>query len=732
MRTFGVLRQSLPAAVAISLLIAPNAFGHAAFVDAQPHPGAEVDASPQRVVLAFTEPLNTGLSRATLVAVDGGRAIAARVVADRDRRIVLEPRRRLDTSAYRVKWHTVSTEDGHALEGSFSFGVRVPAAGGAHQLEESPLARTGWLRVLLRLALYVSALLFAAAAVLPWLVRPRRGSWLAPEELDADAPSQAIAGREREGRVAGDVAWLSVSCAVAATLAEAADAAGGISISGLHDFLLTSASGIGRIVVIGALIVGASSIGRHGRWAAIAAVVALGGIAASGHAASASPRALNVLNDWVHLLAGAIWLGGIALIVAVWGPALRRGNVLLRTGLVQYVLPRFGRVALPAFLVVVSTGLVSLVVQLGHLDALWTTTYGRVLLVKIVLVGAIAAASFWHAQRLRPRLLAAHGAPSPSVERRHWRLIRAEPAVGLGVVAAVALLVAFPLPPRQLSDADEAVAAAPACDPCPLPRPRSDELSVAGRAGSHLVAAWIRRSGGRLRGTVRIRDIQGRPSRTPVVIGSARTVPCGAGCRRIDAPLSSELKVSLRERGRQFVVTLPATWRADSTREARALLTRAQAAMRRLRSVREIEEVTSGPGSYARTEYRLRAPDRMAYSTSSGSASVTIGNREWIRSPPEGWSRRSYGSGLPFSTRRWFRWTTYARAARLLGRHREGGRAIAELALADEATPVWFRLFVDERSGRVVREQMTASGHFMTTRYYAFNEPVVVRPPDGG
>jgi copper transport protein len=732
MSPLGVLRRSLPLAAALGLVAAPSAFGHAAFVDAQPHAGARVEVAPQRVVLAFTEPLNRGLTRATLVAVAGDRRIDVRVEASDGRRLVLEPRHRLDTGAYRVEWHTVSTEDGHALEGSFSFGVRVPAAGGAQQLEESPLARAGWVRVGLRLLLYVSVLLFAAAVLLPLLVWPRRSSWLAPAELDAEAPSHAVAARERERRIAGDVAWLSVGAAVAATLAEAADAAGGVSVSGLHDFLLTSASGAGRLVLIGALVVAALLVGRHRRWAAACAVIALGGIAASGHAASASPRVLNVLNDWVHLLAGALWLGGIGLVVAVWWPGVRRGGADLRRGLVRHVLPRFGRVALPAFLVAAATGIVSLLVQLGHVDALWTTAYGRVLLAKIVLVGAVAAASFWHAQRLRPRLLAVAGAPPARDERRHWRLIRAEPAVGLGVVAAVALLVAFPLPPRQLTDASEAVAAPPACDPCPLPRPRADELSVAGRAGSHLVAAWLRRDDGRLRGTVRLQDIQGRPSRAPVTIPTARTRTCGTGCVRIDAPLAPRLRVVLTERGRRWAVALPARWDEGSTRAARALVARAEQSMRRLASVRETEEVTSGPGSYARTDYRLRAPDRMAYETSSRSAAVIVGDREWVRAGGEPWSRQSYGSGLPFSTRRWFRWTTYARAARLLDRRREDGRRVAELALADEATPVWFRLVIDERTGRVLREEMAARAHFMTSRYFAFNEPVTVRPPDGG
>ncbi len=169
------LLGALSVAGAVGLLVAPAALGHAAFVGSAPEPGARLKRSPERVVLTFTEPLNRSLSRASLVGVDGReRDVAARGVDNR--RLILKPKAGLDRGAYRVRWHTVSTEDGHALEGSFSFGVRAPAAGGEHQLEQSPLARSGWLRVALRGLFYVAVLLFAAGLLVPLLVRAGGGS----------------------------------------------------------------------------------------------------------------------------------------------------------------------------------------------------------------------------------------------------------------------------------------------------------------------------------------------------------------------------------------------------------------------------------------------------------------------------------------------------------------------------------------------------------------------------
>ena len=733
------IRQSLLAALALlapfgAVLAAPSAAAaHAAFVGASPEPGARTDVAPDDITLNFTEPLNRKLTSVKLVDVAPGKQLAATMGTEGASRAVLRPKRTLGTGAYRVQWHTVSTQDGHALEGNFSFGVRAAAVGGEHEVEQSPLARGGWLRVVLRGLLYVFALLFVAALLLPRLVG-RGASWLSPPALGEG--EVAASARRRAGGLTEGLGWLATAAAVAVTLAEAADAAGSLSPSALRDYLLSNQAGIARVAVVVLLVTATAACRRLPRVAAAAGVLALGAVAASGHASSASPRVPSVLNDWLHLLSAAAWLGGIGLLALVWARPLRRGDSQLRLDVARNVLVPFGRVALPAFLLVTATGLVSLLTQLGHLSALWQTGYGQVLAVKVAVVGVIAAASAVHALRLRPRLLAASGPGPERDERRHWQLVRAEPLLGLGVVGVVAVLVAFPLPPRQLGEADEARASAPACDPCPLPKPAADELAVGTRAGSHLVAAWLRRTRAAVDGTIRVRDVRGKPADPPLRIAGARTAACGVGCWRFSAPPQlTHLRVRLAERGRDYTATLPTRWRADDNARARRLLVAAQRVMRRLRGVREVEEVTSGPGSFARTVYRLRAPDRMAYRTNGGVETVIAGKRQWLRTGPGPWQPGEYGSGLSFNTRSWFRWTTYGRSVRLLRIGPGGAGGVAELALFDEGTPVWFRLRVDLATDRVLTEQMTAEGHFMHAQYHDFDRPLTIRTPevhDGG
>jgi copper transport protein len=699
-------------AAAACLAGASPAYGHAAFVGSEPAPGQRLDASPGRVTLVFTEPLNASLARATLRQVTSGDEIPAAVSVQDRRRLVLTPSRPLARGAYRVDWHTVSTEDGHALEGAFAFGVQVPA-GAAPLLETGPLARWGWVRIGARIALYTALLMLGAALLLPLLVTRPRG-WPAPDGLH-DRASEV---RARAVRLRGDLAWGAVGAAVVSTLADAADAARGIDPNRITDYLVGNAAGIGRVLVVVFLLATALLRDRRPRLAAAGVVLALGAVAASGHAGSAEPRVPSILNDWLHLLACSAWVGGIALLVVLWWPVVRFSRAPTRVAIAREVLAPFGRVAGGAFALVVATGAVSLVTQVGSVSAMWDTSYGRLLTLKILVVGAIAAASFAHALRLRPRLLAANPHPPERLDRRHWALWRAEPWLGLAVVAAVAGLVAFPLPPRQLDQAGQALAAV--CDPCPLPRPAADELAVADSAGTNVVAAWVRRSPEAVTGTVRVSDFRGKPSRAPIRVAGAQQ--CGPGCRRFRLPADAAT-VDVAVGGAS--VRLPARWDARGTARARRLLARAERTMRGLTGVRELEQLSSGPGTGATTEYRLRAPDRLSWVTGRGVRSVVIGKRQWMRSPGDDWREGAYGSGLAFSTRSWFSWQRYARTVRLL-RERDG---TADLALFDEGTPVWFRLTVDVRTHRVTAERMIARARFGRTRFSDFGRAFRIEAP---
>jgi hypothetical protein len=119
----------------------------------------------------------------------------------------------------------------------------------------------------------------------------------------------------------------------------------------------------------------------------------------------------------------------------------------------------------------------------------------------------------------------------------------------------------------------------------------------------------------------------------------------------------------------------------------------------------------------------------MSYRTSGGARTVIIGRRQWLKPPGFKWQLGQYGAGLRFRTRSWFRWTTYARTVRLVAVRRSGNRRVAELALMDEGTPVWFRLTVDLSTHRILADRMATKAHFMDSRYFAFDQPVRISEP---
>ena len=727
------LRAAPLIALAALAVAAPAAYGHAAFLGATPAPGARVEAAPTAITLRFTDTLNRRLSDAHLVDARSGRRVPASQHAAGPDGLVLRPATALPRGWYRVEWHTVSTTDGHELQGSFGFGVRVAAAGGGRAVEQSPLADLGWVRALVRALLYAVLLTFAGALLLAALLGR---DWLVPASLQAAAARAGLdapAARRRARGLVADLGLFAAALAAGAALVDAGRAARGVSPADLSDFLLANLTGLARVGVVALVALAALLARRRPSLAALAVTGALGALVASGHANSAPARGVAIVADWAHLLGAAVWVGGIALIALAWAPAFRRGAEA-RLTVARHVLAPFGRVALPAFCVVLVAGVVNAAVELGAVSDLWQTAYGRVLLVKIGLVGAIAAASYVHARRLRPQLLAANPHPPAGLERRHWRLVGAEPLLALGVFAAVGVLVAFPLPPRQLDDATSgARAAVPACSPCPLPAPAPDELSVAAQGGSMVAAAWILRSAGRTTGTVRLLDYRGKPAAAPPrVLGVWSRNSCGAGCVRFAfAGTPAVISVAVAERGRTYTVALPATWRASGTARARALLDRAQTTMRSLHSIRQVEDVTSGPGTFARTTYRLLAPDRLAYTTDRGVQGVTVGARQFVRVPGGTWQVTPTAADVPFRTASWFRFTPYATAVRLLGEHTAGGRRIAELALMDPGTPVWTRLTVDEGSGRVLRDALVLPARLVTHRNAGFDAPVSISEPKG-
>jgi putative copper export protein len=119
-----------------------------------------------------------------------------------------------------------------------------------------------------------------------------------------------------------------------------------------------------------------------------------------------------------------MWAGGIVAMATLKPPRGWRGV----EG--RALLDRFSRVAPLAFAITALTGVLRATEELANVSDLWTTSYGVVLSAKTIGVIAMVALSWL-------------------VWRRGLPVARVEAAVALIVIAASALLAAYPLPPSQ-------------------------------------------------------------------------------------------------------------------------------------------------------------------------------------------------------------------------------------------------------------------------------------------
>jgi copper transport protein len=206
---------------------------------------------------------------------------------------------------------------------------------------------------------------------------------------------------------------------------------------------------------------------REDPWARTSAWVAVGVLAAalvvtpplSGHASGGPYAAVGVVVGVLHFSAAAVWFGGVVLLGTC---VLPRADV----GLLAAV-PRFSSVAFTAMVVIVVTGILQGWRQLGSLQALGDTGYGRLLLAKVaafLLLIAVAARSRVLVRR-KLTARASVGAAAPDRQARSaarpgptndadngslWllrRLVLAEVAIAILVLAITALL-GIAAPPR--------------------------------------------------------------------------------------------------------------------------------------------------------------------------------------------------------------------------------------------------------------------------------------------
>jgi copper transport protein len=429
-----------------------TANAHALLRDSDPASGASLDRAPQAVSITLSEPPDPRLSSIRVLDQSGRPAAAgtAGPVPGRPLQLRVALRGGLPDGVYGVVWRVLSRTDGHVTTGSFSFGVGVdpgavptaPSNAAASSPPPSPLSVAGRWLLYWGLALLVGA---AATGLVVFGGRlPGR-----PLPLLLGALGLALAGLAAMGLAE----WLTLDASL-----------GSLARSSVGQGLVRQTAAL----AVAGLALAAFAARPRARWSL--AVVGLAGAGAmlahvsTGHAvAESSLRWLNLLTQWVHVVAVGIWVGGLVWLligIRAGAPPIAGGaptanppladeqpdgseGGAVATGLLQEAaqprqvgaVKRFSVMAGWTVLVIVVTGTLRALDEVGGWGRLLDTSFGQVLDVKVLLFLALLATAALNRQRIVPALAAGLG--RLGVLRRN---VRAELGLAALVLLATGLL----------------------------------------------------------------------------------------------------------------------------------------------------------------------------------------------------------------------------------------------------------------------------------------------------
>jgi putative copper resistance protein D len=221
--------------------------------------------------------------------------------------------------------------------------------------------------------------------------------------LGVCGPLIAGAARPRIRSLVVGLAALSVFAGGAQILVSAGsmgdDAAGMWDGSLIHMVWQAGAGRANAIRAIGLLLAALGVLSdRPPWWSLLGAAMGATSFAWTGHARALDPDVLPVLLVSAHLLGVAFWLGALAPLLIV----SRNGDATT----IAATAARFGSSAVFVVGGLMAAGVALLWMLLGDVTALWSSTYGRSVMLKLAFVSCLLCFAAFNKLRLTPRLLA--------------------------------------------------------------------------------------------------------------------------------------------------------------------------------------------------------------------------------------------------------------------------------------------------------------------------------------
>jgi putative copper resistance protein D len=203
-----------------------------------------------------------------------------------------------------------------------------------------------------------------------------------------------------------------------------------------------------RMVAMAIAVLSAYALDRHpsaARFALLASTsLAIATLVWTGHAGATEgwPGITHRLSDIIHMLAAAVWIGGIAAFLWIlFRPVTARSGGHLAVA--HRALDRFSRIGALSVGLIVATGIINCLAVVGfpHFTRLPLTAYGRLLIIKLLLFAAMVALAALNRWRLTPSLGVAIRNDDPALAVISLRRsLLAEGSAALAILALVAWL----------------------------------------------------------------------------------------------------------------------------------------------------------------------------------------------------------------------------------------------------------------------------------------------------
>jgi copper transport protein len=451
---------------ALGLLLPAIATAHAYLISTSPTASGVLNSPPKMISLTFDEAVEPRFAIISVTNVSGREETTAAVTSSpaNPDTLVVPVRHGLPQGWYLIYWRAISV-DGHPVQGAFTYAVgpnpgpapqfRVPSISATAVTPQLLIARwITFLSVMVAVGLLALRLLIARVAV-------RR------------APGTSLHAVSVAFVIASLVGLIAIP--VYLDFAIANDSLRSVfDLGALVPLYRVTAFGRGYVdlevcfalfCVAGWIALWVDRPERPRRSVAELAATtgaALGAVgvlfipSAVGHAGQTSPRGLSVAFDGLHLISGSLWLGGLVGLLVLWFGVGRERRVPA----LSLVVPRFSAVALVSVLVLLGTGTGATIIHMPAVNALWQTSYGVAILVKIGLLAVAVALASGNLLRSKPRLVAARTRPElgEPAARLLRRLISGEAIIVTAAVFVAAVLSSLAPPPPAFALQNSALA----------------------------------------------------------------------------------------------------------------------------------------------------------------------------------------------------------------------------------------------------------------------------------